>query len=92
MTATSLHTASTARTAEGNETAVASFIIGLLGLFIFNIFLGPLAIVLGGRSLAKGTARRGRALTGIALGLADLAVLGVLLVTHRGSVAWPPGA
>ena len=71
---------------EGNETAVASFILGLLGLFIFNILLGPLALALAGVSLARGTDRRGRALTGLALGVADLAVLGVLMTTHTGGI------
>ncbi|MEZ0089037.1 DUF4190 domain-containing protein [Streptacidiphilus sp. EB129] len=69
-----------------DDTAVASFILGLLGLFFFNIVLGPLAIVLGGISLARGTRRRGRALLGVALGIADLALLGVLLATHTGGL------
>ena len=61
----------TRRRGEGNETAVASFLLGLLGLFIFNIVLGPLAIVLATVSLARGTERRGRALVGLALGIAE---------------------
>ena len=69
---------------EGDETAVASFVLGLLGLFIFNIVLGPLALVLAVVSLVRGTERRGRALLGLALGVADLVVLGTLIATHTG--------
>jgi hypothetical protein len=76
----------TTRRREGDETAVASFILGLLGLFIFNIVLGPLALALATVSLVRGTERRGRALLGLALGVADLAVLGVLMATHTGGL------
>ena len=69
-----------------NDTAVASFLLGLLGLFIFNIVLGPLALVLAVVSLVRGTQRRGRALLGLALGVADLVVLGVLMTTHTGGI------
>ncbi|MFC1402649.1 MULTISPECIES: hypothetical protein [Streptacidiphilus] len=72
--------------AAGNDTAVASFIIGLLGLFILNVVLGPLALALAAVSLARGTRRRGRALLGLALGAADLVVLGVLMTTHTGGI------
>jgi hypothetical protein len=74
----------TRRRGENNDTAVASFLLGLLGLFIFNIVLGPLSIVLALVSLARGTERRGRALTGLALGVADLVVLAVLITVHPG--------
>uniref|UniRef100_UPI0015F105C4 DUF4190 domain-containing protein n=1 Tax=Streptomyces sp. WELS2 TaxID=2749435 RepID=UPI0015F105C4 len=55
--------------------AVASFILGLLGLLVLNLFLGPIAIVLAVAALWRGTARRGRARLGLALGVADLVVL-----------------
>lgn len=71
-------------------TAVASFILGLLGTFVFNIVFGPLALILGLVSLVRGTGRRGRALLGMFLGAADLVILGVLIVTHQG-VTWTPG-
>jgi len=83
--ATSQLTRSRSR-AEGNDTAVASFIVGLLGLFIFNFVLGPLAIVLAVVSLVRGTERRTRALIGLALGVADLVVLGALIAAHPGGV------
>jgi hypothetical protein len=71
--------------------AVAAFVLGLVGLLVMNIVLGPIAVVLAGISLWRGTARRGRALLGLALGVADLAVLAVL-VTANGTVAWGFGS
>ncbi|MFC0600359.1 DUF4190 domain-containing protein [Streptomyces palmae] len=70
--------------------AVASFILGLIGLLLFNLVFGPCAIILGGLALVKGTHRRGRALLGIALGVADLVVLAAL-VTLDNSVIWQFG-
>lgn len=55
--------------------AVASFVLGLIGLLVFNIFLGPVAIVLAAASLWRGTKRKGRAYLGMGLGVADLLVL-----------------
>lgn len=67
--------------------AVASFVLGLLGLLVLNVFLGPVAIVLAGIALWRGTARRGRALLGLGLGVADLVVLAVL-VSMDNTVSW----
>jgi hypothetical protein len=67
--------------------AVASFILGLLGLLVLNLFLGPIAIVLAAVSLWRGTTRRGRAYLGLALGVADLLVLiAFMQVDH--TVSW----
>ncbi|MGJ5753203.1 hypothetical protein FB563_1330 [Streptomyces puniciscabiei] len=74
-----------ARDADGM--AVASFILGLLGLLVLNIFLGPIAIALAAVSLWRGTARRGRALLGLTLGVADLVVLAIAMeVSH--TLSW----
>ena len=62
-----------ARDADGM--AVASFVLGLVGLLVLNVFLGPVAIVLASVALWRGTARRGRAYLGLGLGVADLLVL-----------------
>ncbi|MEV6393218.1 hypothetical protein AB0M39_00250 [Streptomyces sp. NPDC051907] len=67
--------------------AVAAFVLGLVGLLVMNIVLGPIAVVLAALALWRGTARRFRAWLGLALGLADLAVLAVL-VTVNGNVVW----
>ncbi|MDW4909317.1 DUF4190 domain-containing protein [Streptomyces sp. ADMS] len=67
--------------------AVASFVLGLLGLLVLNIFLGPVAITLAAVSLWRGTQRRGRALLGLGLGVADLVVL-VTLMQLDNTVSW----
>ncbi|MET9591605.1 DUF4190 domain-containing protein [Streptomyces sp. NPDC006516] len=72
---------------EADGLAVASFVLGLLGLLVMNILLGPVAIVMALIALARATARRGRALLGLALGVADLVVLAVL-VAGNGTVSW----
>ncbi|MFJ8252243.1 DUF4190 domain-containing protein [Streptomyces sp. NPDC094466] len=79
---------STGREADGP--AVASFVLGLVGLLVFNLLLGPTAIVMALLALARRTRRRGRALLGLALGVADLVVLAVL-VTGNGTIAWDFG-
>ncbi|EPH43363.1 DUF4190 domain-containing protein [Streptomyces aurantiacus] len=67
--------------------AVASFVLGLLGLLVLNIVLGPVAIALASVALWRGTGRRGRALLGLGLGVADLVLLGVLMSLNN-SVSW----
>lgn len=75
---------------EADGLAVASFVLGLVGLLVFNILLGPTAIVMALLALARRTRRRGRAWLGLALGVGDLAVLAAL-VTANGTVAWSLG-
>ncbi|WP_328863012.1 DUF4190 domain-containing protein [Streptomyces sp. NBC_00306] len=67
--------------------AAASFILGLVGLLVFNLFLGPAAIVLGLLALRRGTTHRNRAYLGITLGVADLVVL-ALLTAADNTVTW----
>ncbi|RCH66931.1 DUF4190 domain-containing protein [Streptomyces sp. SDr-06] len=70
--------------------AIAAFVLGLLGLLVMNVVLGPIAIVLSSLSLLYGTKRRGRAFLGLALGVADLVVL-VALVMADHTVSWGLG-
>ncbi|WP_051838093.1 hypothetical protein [Streptomyces sp. NRRL WC-3742] len=70
--------------AEADGLAVASFLLGLPGLLLFNIVLGPLAITLGTLALVRGTRRRARAVLGLALGVASLAILAVTTLTSHG--------
>ncbi|MBY8881235.1 DUF4190 domain-containing protein [Streptomyces sp. PLK6-54] len=67
--------------------AVASFLLGVPGLLVLNLVLGPAAIVLAAVALSRGTARRGRALLGMVLGVADLVVLVALTIANHG-VIW----
>jgi hypothetical protein len=64
--------------------AVASFVLGLL---VLNVFLGPIAIALASIALWRGTARRGRALLGLGLGVADLLVL-VAFMSADNTMSW----
>jgi hypothetical protein len=67
--------------------AVASFVLGLVGLLVFNVVLGPCALVMGTLALTRRTARRGRALLGMTLGAADLVVFLVLAMADH-TVSW----
>ncbi|MGY4962387.1 DUF4190 domain-containing protein [Streptomyces sp. 900105245] len=67
--------------------AVASFILGLVGLLVLNIVLGPIAIVLAVIALRRDTPRRFRAWLGLGLGVADLVVL-ALLAAGQGTASW----
>ncbi|MGW2030954.1 MULTISPECIES: DUF4190 domain-containing protein [Streptomyces] len=75
------------RPRDADGMAVASFILGLLGLLVLNLFLGPVAVVLAAVALWRGTSRRGRAYLGLALGVADLAVL-LIAMEVSGTVSW----
>ncbi|GAA2431682.1 DUF4190 domain-containing protein [Streptomyces macrosporus] len=70
-----------------DDMAVASFVLGLVGLLVMNLLLGPVAMVLALLALRYGTARRGRAVLGLLLGVCDLVVLGVL-VDLDNTVSW----
>ncbi|WP_327388020.1 DUF4190 domain-containing protein [Streptomyces sp. NBC_01207] len=67
--------------------AVTAFVLGLVGLLVMNLVLGPIAVVLGSLALWRQTARPGRARLGIALGVADLVVL-ACLVTADHTWSW----
>ncbi|MFJ1702038.1 DUF4190 domain-containing protein [Kitasatospora sp. NPDC088346] len=69
---------------EADQMAVASFVLGLPGLLVLNLVLGPIAITLATLALLRGTARRGRALLGLALGVTDLVLLAVSVVAGHG--------
>jgi hypothetical protein len=76
---------------EGVSLAAVSFVSGLIGLLVANLLLGPLAIVLGLVALRRDRSRRGRAVLGIVLGVADLAVFALLAAhsgAHHGSLSW----
>ncbi|MEV2217200.1 DUF4190 domain-containing protein [Streptomyces sp. NPDC050997] len=90
LTAPATETATTTRRTgarDANGMAVASFILGLLGLLVLNLFLGPIAIALAGAALWRGTTRKGRAYLGLGLGVADLVVL-VTFMEMDNTVSW----
>ncbi|MDT0379258.1 DUF4190 domain-containing protein [Streptomyces sp. DSM 42041] len=63
--------------------ANAAFVLGLVGLVVLPICLGPVAIVLGVLALRRDTTLRGRARLGLALGTADVLVFAVSLAAER---------
>jgi hypothetical protein len=67
--------------------AVASFVLGLVGLLVLNMLLGPVAIALAVISLRRGTPRRFRAWLGLVLGIADLTVL-MMVLAMNGTPSW----
>ena len=71
--------------------AAVSFVSGLVGLLVANLVLGPIAIVLGAIGLRRDKDRRVRAMLGILLGVADIAVFLYLAGhsgAHHGSLNW----
>lgn len=80
-------TAVAARLRDADGMAVASFVMGLAGLLVFNLVLGPCALVLAGLALMRGTTRRTRAVLGLTLGVADLAVLATVAAADQ-SFSW----
>jgi hypothetical protein len=69
----------------------AAVTLGVAGLFLFNIMLGPLAVGLGLGALRRGTPGRwGRpaARAAVLLGIADLVVLAVLLAMRSSGDAF----
>ncbi|WP_408055580.1 DUF4190 domain-containing protein [Streptomyces apricus] len=74
-----------ARDADGM--AVASFVLGLVGLLALNVVLGPLSVVLASAALLRGTTRRGRAFLGLGLGVADLLVL-LAFMSADNTLSW----
>jgi hypothetical protein len=75
-----------------DDRAAASLIFGVTGLFFFNVVFGPIAVILGAVAARRhrGGPDHVAALAGVALGVADLAVLAVLLMAqlHTGVIRW----
>ena len=72
-----------------NGWAVAGLVCGIVGVFLFNIILGPLAIVFGGIAWSRANqsqAPHGMAIASVILGVVDIALFGLLLavVSHHG--------
>ncbi|WP_037914751.1 hypothetical protein [Actinacidiphila yeochonensis] len=79
-----------ASTRDADGMAVASFLLGLPGLLVLNVVLGPAAVLLALTALARGTRRRGRAVLGLVLGVGDLLLMAGLTVAGHG-VLWSFG-
>jgi hypothetical protein len=65
-----------------NGMAIAGLVCGIVGIFIFEVILGILAIVFGGigvRRANAGAGRRGIAWAGVILGVIDIALFIIVL-------------
>ncbi|MFI2029746.1 hypothetical protein [Streptomyces buecherae] len=80
----------TDRPRDADGMAVAAFVLGLVGLLVFNLVFGPCAIALATLALLRGTHRKGRAFLGLTLGVVDLVVLFSLLAAND-TVTWQFG-
>jgi hypothetical protein len=66
-----------------NGMAIAGLVCGLVGLLIFNVILGPLALIFGGIGLSRanrGAPRKGMATAAIVLGIVDLVIWVIVLI------------
>jgi uncharacterized protein DUF4190 len=66
-----------------NGMAVAGMVCGIVGLFVFNIILGPLAVIFGAVGLRRshrGAGGAGMAKAGVVLGIVDVVLFVVLLI------------
>ncbi|MFH0517272.1 DUF4190 domain-containing protein [Streptomyces sp. M41] len=78
-----------------NGLAIASLCCGIVGLFILNIILGPVAIVLGAVARRQAGVRNGASMAkaGIILGIVDVVLWLVLLIVaaNNGGFSWYVG-
>ena len=77
-------------TRDADGMAVASFVLGLLGLLVRNVLLGPIAIALASVALWRGPTRRGRAYPGLGPGVADVLVLAAFMQAES-TISWSFG-
>jgi Domain of unknown function (DUF4190) len=65
-----------------NGMAIAGLVCGIVGIFIFEVILGVLAIIFGGIGVSRanrGAGRRGMAWAGVILGAIDIVLFVVVL-------------
>jgi hypothetical protein len=91
------YTRSAPATRGHNAMAIAGLVCGVIGLVVFNVILGPLAVIFGGvglHSANRGAGRRGMARVDIVLGIIDM-VLFVLAIAvaskHSFNWSWHAG-
>ena len=77
--------------------AIAGLVCGIIGVFLFQIILGPLAIIFGGIGVSRasrGVSHRGMAWAGVVLGIIDVLLFIVLIAlagSHHGHFHWHIG-
>jgi hypothetical protein len=70
---------------QGNGMAVAALVVGLIGLLLFGVVMGILAIIFGaigiGKANALGGKGKGMAIAGLILGVVDILAWIIILAT-----------
>lgn len=93
--ATSGNLSGTSDRSRTNGLAIASLICGIVGLLVFNIILGPIAIILGYVGLRQSSAKggAGMAKAGLILGVIDVLVFVLLMAVaaSSGGFSWYVG-
>jgi hypothetical protein len=78
-----------------NGLAVAGLVCGIVGVFMLNFVLGPLAVIFGGiglRDARRGAPRHNMAVAAVVLGIFDILLFVVLLVAAAsGGITWHTG-
>ncbi|MFF9864512.1 DUF4190 domain-containing protein [Streptomyces sp. NPDC013953] len=79
-----------------NGLAIAGLVCGVVGVLVFNVILGPLAIVFGalGRKQAPVKGGAGMAKAAIVLGVVDLVIFAILMMVaaSNGGFSWYVGS
>jgi hypothetical protein len=97
MSGTVTENAPTTTRSGSNGFAIAGLVCGIIGLFLFNFILGPLAIIFGGVGVSRanrGAGHRGMAWAGVILGIIDVLIFVVfiaLAASHHGHFSWHVG-
>jgi hypothetical protein len=77
-----------------NGLAVAGLVLSVIGIFLFNIILGPLGIIFGGIGWSRanhGAAGKGMAIAAVIIGVFDVLLfigLVALAASNHGRFVW----
>ena len=80
-----------------NGIAIAGLVCGIVGILLFNIILGPLALIFGSVGLRNakrtGAGRSGMAVSAIVLGVVDIVLFAAMLAlaSSHGGFEWHVG-
>ncbi|WP_405591228.1 DUF4190 domain-containing protein [Streptomyces sp. NBC_01190] len=96
MTTSYGNTTGTPARTGSNGLAIAGLVCGIVGIFLFNVILGPLALIFGGtglRNARRGAGHHGMALAAVILGAVDIVLFVVTLAiaSHSGGFSWHVG-
>jgi Na+/melibiose symporter-like transporter len=96
MTTSYGNTTTTPAKTSSNGLAIAGMVCGIVGIFLFSVILGPLAVIFGGaglRNARRGARHHGMALAAVILGVFDIVlfIVMVAVVSNTGGFSWHVG-